>query len=119
MTTTNAIVIDANVAAIITALALLVTAVTGLIVALQTKKGLGQIHTLVNSHASDQAQRIAQLGAALQSAGIQIPVLAPATVTGIAPSKYPAPNVDPNAPLSGEAMELTGTVTGIVEPTKK
>lgn len=69
----GSVVIDANVAAIITALALLVTSITGLIVALKTQKGLGKVEHLVNSHATDQANEIKSLTRALADAGIVIP----------------------------------------------
>lgn len=75
------VVIDGNVAAIITALALLITSITSLIVAMrarsENKEAVGQVHGLVNSYATYQANRIEQLGGVLNEAGLQVPPAAP------------------------------------------
>jgi hypothetical protein len=88
------IVLDANVAAIITALALLVTSISGLIVAMRTrtenKQAIGEVHTLVNSNATNQAARIEQLGAVLSAAGIEVP-----------PAPLPIPPPPPPSPPVG------------------
>lgn len=106
-----AIVLDANVAAIITALALLITSLSGLIVAIRTRKenarGIEQVHTLVNNRATDQDRRINQLGQALTAAGVAIPV----PVSATPPPKSYQPGV-----ASSEGQTLTGTVTGTVAP---
>lgn len=124
-TSDGAIVIDANVAAIITALALLVTSVSGLVVAMRTRKenavAIEEVHGIVNSYATAQALRIEQLGAALRAAGYEVPpVVAPPTPLERPRSRRVKPREpEPKTLESGDAMELTGTVTGTVEPTKK
>lgn len=68
-----------TVAAVITAVSLMITSISGLVVALRTRRSVEQVHTLVNSHATDQAAQIESLTRALADAGIVIPQPLPPT----------------------------------------
>lgn len=57
--------------AMLSAVVVLVTAIVGFLAKLQ--KGVDQIHVIVNSHATAQANRIEQLADALRAAGIDVP----------------------------------------------
>ena len=80
----NSITIDSDTGAIITALALLVTSITGLFVAIKARSEsatareenrveVAKVNTLVNGHSTAQAREIGALIRALNDAGIPIP----------------------------------------------
>lgn len=65
--------IDATLPGIITAVAVLVTSISGLVLAIRTSREVRTVHAIVNSRSDDQIRRVDQLGQALQQAGILVP----------------------------------------------
>ena len=70
---TPTVIDGAGWAAIIAAVAVLVTSITGLVVAFRTKRDLAVVHTLVNAKSDNQLARIDQLADTLNDAGVTIP----------------------------------------------
>lgn len=62
-----------DVAALITALAALLTAGTTLVVTLRTRRAVEQVHTMVNQQRTDAQAYQADLVAALHRAGVVVP----------------------------------------------
>ena len=70
----NTLIIPIDVAAVLIALGLLVTAISGLVATLRkSNQKMRQVETVINSRTSDQLERIDQLVQALDRRGIDVP----------------------------------------------
>jgi hypothetical protein len=92
----------AAIGGIIVALTGLLAAIGGFLVVLRSK--VKEVHTLVNSHATDQAAQIAQLTNALSVAGVPIPLALPPTPTGIKPTGQKVPEKVVPEPIPPEKV---------------
>ena len=113
--TPNGIVINADMAAVVTALSLLVTSISGLLVAIRARAEAGvareenkievaKVKQLVNGHTTAQAREIGSLTRALHDAGIEIPQIEIAPIFGRRETDIPG------------AVPISGTIDGKITP---